>query len=127
MTTSIKKTLVTSILAFTTGAACAGSISLFSFREPLSPEEFLERTNVLLVEVADIGAHVAGTRDGQTFLRSAPPIGCIAPPNPKMPEGTVPIGQLNAGIAALVAVNQGRLDGERDLAQLVDKCHLSGD
>jgi hypothetical protein len=93
----------------------------------LSPEEFLQRSTALLVEVADIGAHVAGTRDGQTFLRSAPPIACIPPPNPKMPEGSVPIAQLNAGIAALLAVNEGRLDGEPQLAQWVEKCHIVGD
>ena len=82
---------------------------------------------MLLRQVAEIGAHVAGTRDGRTFLRTAPPIACIPPPNPKMPEGTVPIAQLNAGIAALLAVNEGRLDGEQQLAQWVDKCHIVGD
>lgn len=127
MNANLKKTLVTTVLAFTAGAACAGSITMFSFRDTLSPEEFLQRANVLLVEVADIGAHVAGTRDGRTFLRSAPPVACIPPPNPKMPEGSVPIAQLNAGIAALLAVNEGRLDGERELAQWVEKCHIVGD
>ena len=127
MNTSMKKTLMTIILAFTAGAAGAGSITAFSYEDALSPEEFLERSTVLLTEVADIGAHVAGTRDGQTFLRSAPPVACIPPPNPKMPEGTVPIAQLNAGIAALVAVNEGRLDGQRELATLVEKCHIIGD
>jgi hypothetical protein len=127
MNANMKKTLVTTVLAFTAGAACAGSIAAFSYNETLSPEEFLQRSTVLLVEVADIGAHVAGTRDGRTFLRSAPPVGCIPPPNPKMPEGTVPIAQLNAGIAALLAVNEGRLDGERELAQWVEKCHIVGD
>lgn len=127
MNTTLKRTLVTTVLAFSAGAACAGSIAAFSFRDTLSPEDFLQRANVLLVEVADIGAHVAGTRDGQTFLRSAPPIACIPPPNPKMPEGSVPIGQLNAGIAALLAVNEGRLDGQQELAQWVEKCHIVGD
>ena len=127
MNANLKKTLVTTVLAFTAGAACAGSIAAFSFNQTLSPEEFLERSTVLLTEVADIGAHVAGTRDGQTFLRSAPPVACIPPPNPKMPEGTVPIAQLNAGIAALVAVNEGRLDGQRELSTLVEKCHIIGD
>lgn len=127
MNTTLKRTLVTTVLAFSAGAACAGSIAAFSFRDTLSPEDFLQRANVLLVEVADIGAHVAGTRNGQTFLRSAPPIACIPPPNPKMPEGSVPIGQLNAGIAALLAVNEGRLDGQQELAQWVEKCHIVGD
>jgi hypothetical protein len=127
MNANLKKTLVTTVLAFTAGAACAGSITMFSFRDTLSPEDFLQRVNVVLVEVADLGAHVAGTRDGRTFLRSAPPIACIPPPNPKMPEGSVPIAQLNAGIAALLAVNEGRLDGERELAQWVEKCHIVGD
>ena len=127
MKANLKTTLVTTILAFTAGAACAGSIVALSYDRPLSPEEFLQRADVLLVEVADLGAHVAGTRDGRTFLRTAPPIGCIPPPNPKMPEGTVPVGQLNAGIAALLAVNQGRLDGEKDLALWVEKCHIVGD
>lgn len=127
MNANLKKTLVTTVLAFTAGAACAGSITMFSFRDTLSPEDFLQRANVLLVEVADIGAHVAGTRDGRTFLRSAPPVACIPPPNPKMPEGSVPIAQLNAGIAALLAVNEGRLDGESELAQWVEKCHIVGD
>lgn len=121
------KTLITTILAFAGGAACAASITTFRYDDALSPEEFLERSTVLLAEVADIGAHVAGTRDGRTFLRSAPPIACIAPPNPKMPDGTVPIAQLRAGFAALLAVNEGRLDGERQLAQWVDKCHIVGD
>ena len=121
------KTLITTILAFMAGAAGAGSITAFNFDEPLSPDEFLARSNLLLTEVAEIGAHVAGTRDGRTFLRSAPPIACIAPPNPKMPEGTVPIAQLRAGFAALLAVNEGRLDGEQQLAQWVDKCHIAGD
>jgi hypothetical protein len=123
----MKKTLITAVLAFSAGAAGAGSITLFSYENTLSPEEFLERSTVLLQQVAEIGAHVAGTRDGRTFLRSAPPIACIPPPNPKMPEGTVPIAQLNAGIAALLAVNEGRLDGEQELAQLVEKCHIVGD
>jgi hypothetical protein len=127
MNVHVKKTLITTVLAFTAGAACAGSIRMFGFEDVLSREEFLERSTLLLVEVAEIGAHVAGTRDGRTFLRSAPPVGCIPPPNPKMPEGTVPIAQLNAGIAALLAVNQGRLDGERELAQWVEKCHIVGD
>jgi hypothetical protein len=127
MKTNLQKTLVTTVLAFAAGAACAGSIAAFSYKDTLSPEEFLLRSTALLVEVADIGAHVAGTRDGQTFLRSAPPFGCIAPPNPKLPEGAVPIAQLNAGIAALQALNQGRIDGEPELAQLVDKCHIVGD
>jgi hypothetical protein len=127
MNANLKKTLVTTVLAFTAGAACAGSITMFSFRDTLSPEDFLQRVNVVLVEVADLGAHVAGTRDGRTFLRSAPPIACIPPPNPKMPEGSVPIAQLNAGIAALLAVNEGRLDCERELAQWVEKCHIVGD
>ena len=127
MNANLKKTLITTVLAFTAGAACAGSITAFSYEDTLSPEEFLERSTVLLEEVADIGAHVAGTRDGRTFLRSAPPIACIAPPNPKRPEGTVPIAQLHAGFAALLAVNEGRLDGERQLAQLVEKCHIVGD
>jgi len=127
MNTTLKRTLVTTVLAFSAGAACAGSIAAFSFRDTLSPEDFLQRANVLLVEVADIGAHVAGTRDGRTFLRSAPPVACIPPPNPKMPEGSVPIAQLNAGIAALLAVNEGRLDGEKELAQWVEKCHIVGD
>ena len=127
MNSNVKKTLITTVLAFTAGAACAGTITMFSYRDTLSPEEFLERANVLLVEVADLGAHVAGTRDGRTFLRSAPPIACIPPPNPKMPEGTVPIAQLNAGFAALLAVNEGRLDGEQQLAEWVEKCHIVGD
>lgn len=127
MNANVKKTLITTVLAFTAGAACAGTITMFSYRDTLSPEEFLERANVLLVEVADLGAHVAGTRDGRTFLRSAPPIACIPPPNPKMPEGTVPIAQLNAGFAALLAVNEGRLDGEQQLAEWVEKCHIVGD
>jgi hypothetical protein len=127
MNANLKKTLVTTVLAFTAGAACAGSIVAFNYNEPLSPEEFLERSTVLLQEVAEIGAHVAGTRDGQTFLRSAPPVACIPPPNPKMPEGTVPIAQLNAGIAALLAVNEGRLDGQKELALWVEKCHIVGD
>jgi hypothetical protein len=112
MNTNLKKTLVTTVLAFSAGAACAGTITMFSFKDTLSPEEFLQRSTALLVEVADIGAHVAGTRDGRTFLRS---------------EGSVPIAQLNAGIAALVALNQGRLDGETELAQWVEKCHIVGD
>jgi hypothetical protein len=99
----------------------------FSYEDTLSPEQFLERSTVLLTEVADIAAHVAGTRDGRTFLRSAPPIGCIAPPNPKLPEGTVPIAQLRAGFAALLAVNEGRLDGERRLVEFVDKRHTVGE
>jgi hypothetical protein len=127
MNANLKKTLITTVLAFTAGAAGAGSIAAFNYDDTLSPEEFLQRANVLLVEVADIGAHVAGTRDGRTFLRRAPPIGCVAPPNPKMPEGTVPIAQLRAGFAALLAVNEGRLDGERELAQWVEKCHIVGD
>ncbi|HEV8333334.1 MAG TPA: hypothetical protein VGQ22_18055 [Steroidobacteraceae bacterium] len=127
MNANVKKTLITTVLAFTAGAACAGTITMFSYKDTLSPEEFLERSTALLAEVADLGAHVAGTRDGQTFLRSAPPIACIPPPNPKMPEGTVPIAQLNAGIAALLAVNEGRLDGEQQLAQWVEKCHIVGD
>lgn len=127
MNVNLKKTLITTVLAFTAGAACAGSIAAFSYEDTLSPEEFLERSTVLLEQVADIGAHVAGTRDGRTFLRSAPPIACIPPPNPKRPPGTVPIAQLHAGFAALLAVNEGRLDGERELAQLVDKCHIVGD
>jgi hypothetical protein len=127
MNASIKKTLVTTVLSFTAGAACAGSIAVFSFHDTLSPEEFLQRADVLLVEVADLGSHVAGTRDGRTFLRSAPPIACIPPPNPKMPEGTVPVGALNAGIEALLAVNQGRMDGEKELAQWIEKCHIVGD
>jgi hypothetical protein len=127
MKANMKKTLITAVLAFTAGAACAGSIAAFSYEDTLSPEEFLERSTVLLTEVADLGAHVAGTRDGRTFLRSAPPIGCIAPPNPKLPEGAVPIAQLRAGFAALLAVNEGRLDGERRLAEYVDKCHIVGD
>ena len=121
------KTLVTTFLAFAGGAACAASITAFSYDDTLSPEEFMERSTLLLTEVADIGAHVAGTRDGRTFLRSAPPIACVAPPNPKMPDGTVPIAQLRAGFAALLALNEGRLDGERQLAQFVDKCHIVGD
>jgi hypothetical protein len=127
MNANVKKTLITTVLAFTAGAACAGTITMFSYKDTLSPEEFLERSTALLAEVADLGAHIAGTRDGQTFLRSAPPIACIPPPNPKMPEGTVPIAQLNAGIAALLAVNEGRLDGEQQLAQWVEKCHIVGD
>jgi hypothetical protein len=127
MNTSMKKTLITTVLAFTAGAAGAGSITALSYRDTLSPEEFLERSTLLLAEVAEIGSHVAGTRDGRTFLRSAPPIACIPPPNPKRPEGTVPIAQLNAGFAALLAVNEGRLDGEPQLAQWVDKCHIVGD
>ena len=85
MNTTLKKTLVTTVLAFSAGAACAGSITLFSYEDTLSPEQFLERSTVLLEQVADIGAHVAGTRDGRTFLRSAPPVACIPPPNPKRP------------------------------------------
>lgn len=127
MNANLKKTLITTVLAFTAGAATAGSITVLSYRDTLSPEEFLDRSTVLLVELAEIGAHVAGTRDGRTFLRTAPPIACIPPPNPKRPEGTVPIAQLNAGIAALLAVNEGRLDGEQELAQWVGKCHLVGD
>ena len=127
MNPNLKKTLITTVLAFTAGAACAGSIAAFSYEDTWSPEEFLERSTVLLEQVADIGAHVAGTRDGRTFLRSAPPIACIPPPNPKRPPGTVPIAQLHAGFAALLAVNEGRLDGERELALWVDKCHIVGD
>ncbi|HJY37712.1 MAG TPA: hypothetical protein VJ299_09615 [Steroidobacteraceae bacterium] len=127
MKANLKKTVVTTVLAFTAGAACAGSITAFSYRDRLSPEDFLAQTTVLLQQVAEIGAHVAGTRDGRTFLRTAPPVACIPPPNPKMPEGSVPIAQLNAGIAALLAVNEGRLDGEGELAQWIDKCHLVGD
>lgn len=127
MNASMKKSLITTVLAFTAGAACAGSIAAFSYEDTISPEEFLERSTKLLTEVADLGAHVAGTRDGRTFLRTAPPIACIPPPNPKMPEGAVPIAQLRAGFAALLAVNEGRLDGEQQLAQWVDKCHIVGD
>ncbi len=127
MNANMKKSLISTVLAFTAGAACAASITAFSYDDTLSPEEFLQRSTVLLAEVADIGAHVAGTRDGRTFLRSAPPIACIPPPNPKMPEGTVPIAQLRAGFAALLAVNEGRLDGDRELAQWVEKCHIVGD
>jgi hypothetical protein len=127
MNATMKKTPITTVLAFTAGAACAGSIAAFSYDDRLSPEEFLARADVLLLEIADLGAHVAGTRDGRTFLRSAPPIACIPPPNPKRPPGTVHIAQLRAGFAALLAVNEGRLDGEGELAQWVDKCHIVGD
>ncbi|HEY7642584.1 MAG TPA: hypothetical protein VH814_22815 [Steroidobacteraceae bacterium] len=127
MNASLKKTLITTVLAFTAGAACAGSITLMTYEETWSPEDFLEHSTVTLEQVAEIGAHVAGTRDGRTFLRNVPPIACIPPPNPKRPPGTVPIAQLNAGIAALVAVNEGRMDGERELAELVEKCHIVGD
>lgn len=127
MNAKMKTTLITTVLAFSAGAACAASITAFSYRDRLSPEDFLARADVLLVEIADLGTHVAGVRDGRTFLRSAPPIACIPPPNPKMPEGTVPVGALNAGIGALLAVNQGRLDGEKELAQWIEKCHLIGD
>ena len=127
MNANMKKSLISTVLAFTGGAACAASIMAFSYEDTLSPDQFLERSTVLLTEVADIGAHVAGTHDGGTFLRSAPPIACIPPPNPKMPEGAVPIAQLRAGFAALLAVNEGLLDGERQLAQAVDKCHIVGD
>ena len=114
-------------LAFTAGAAFAGTITALSYDDVLPPEVFLDQSTELLTQVADLGAHVAGTRDGRTFLRSAPPIACIPPPNPKRPPGTVPIAQLQAGIAALLAVNEGRLDGEPELAQLVEKCHIVGD
>lgn len=127
MNANLKKTLVTTVLAFAAGAACAGSLTALSYTDTLSPEEFLERSTLLLRDVAEIGAHVAGTRAGRTFLRTAPPIACTTPPNPKMPEGVVPIAQLNAGFAALLAVNEGRLDGEPELAQWVDKCHIVGD
>jgi hypothetical protein len=123
----MKKTILIASLAFAAGAACAGSVLAFGYKETLQPEDFLERTTVLLAEVADVGAHVAGTRDGRTFLRTAPPIACIPPPNPKLPAGAVPIAQLEAGIAALIAVNQGRIDGEPQLATLVEKCHIVGD
>ena len=127
MNAKMKTTLISTALAFSAGAACAASITAFSYRDRLSPEDFLARADVLLVEIADLGSHVAGTRDGQTFLRSAPPIACIPPPNPKMPEGTVPIGALNAGMDALLAVNQGGLDGENNLVQWIEKCHIVGD
>jgi hypothetical protein len=127
MNANMKKTLITTALAFTAGAACAGSMAAFGYEDRLSPEEFLARADVLLVEIADLGAHVAGTHDGRTFLRSAPPIACIPPPNPKVPQGTVPIAQLRTGFAALLAVNEGRLDGEQQLAQWVEKCHIVGD
>jgi hypothetical protein len=123
----VKKTLISTTLAFTAGAAFAGGFIGLGYRDTLSPEDFLERSTVLLAEIADLGAHVAGTRDGRTFLREAPPIACIGPPNPKMPEGTVPIAQLRAGFAALLAVNEGRLDGESQLAQLIEKCYLVGE
>jgi len=123
----MKKIIITASLAFAAGAACAGTVIAFGFKETLKPEEFLERSTVLLAEIAEIGSHVAGTRDGRTFLRQPPPIACIPPPTPKLPVGAVPIGQLNAGIAALIAVNQGRIDGEPELATLVDKCHIVGD
>ncbi len=122
----MKKTITIAVLAFSAGAAVAGSVVAFSYKDVLSPEDFLARTDVLLAEVADIGSHVAGTRDGRTFLRGAPPIACIPTPKPNI-NGAVPIGQLNAGIAALIAVNQGRIDGEPELATLVDKCHIVGD
>ena len=122
----MKKTITIAALAFTAGAAVAGSVVAFSYKEVLSPEDFLARTDVLLAEVADIGAHVAGTRDGRTFLRTAPPIACVPTPRPNV-KGTVPISQLEAGIAALIAVNKGRIDGETNLATLVDKCHIVGD
>lgn len=127
MNAKMKNSLITTVLAFAAGAACAGSIAAFSYEDKVSPEEFLARADVLLVEIADLGAHVAGTRDGRTFLRSAPPIACIPPPNPKMPEGAVPIAQLRAGFAALLAVNEGRLDGEQQLVQSIDKCHIVGE
>jgi hypothetical protein len=123
----MKKTIITASLAFAAGAACAGGVIAFGYKETLQPEEFLERSTVLLSEVAQIGAHVAGTRDGRTFLREAPPIACIPPPNPKLPVGAVPIGQLKAGIAALIALNQGLIDGEPQLATVVGKCHIVGD
>lgn len=127
MNAKMKNSLITTVLAFAAGAACAGSIAAFSYEDKVSPEEFLARADVLLVEIADLGAHVAGTRDGRAFLRSAPPIACIPPPNPKMPEGAVPIAQLRAGFAALLAVNEGRLDGEQQLVQSIDKCHIVGE
>lgn len=122
----MKKTIAIAALAFTAGAAAAGSIVAFSYKEVLSPEDFLARADVLLAEVADIGSHVAGTRDGRTFLRSAPPIACVPTPRPNI-KNVVPISQLEAGIAALIAVNKGRIDGEPELATLVDKCHIVGD
>ena len=39
MNANLQKTLVTTVLAFTAGAACAGSITMFSFKDTLSPEE----------------------------------------------------------------------------------------
>lgn len=122
-----KTIFITASLAFAAGAACAGSMLAFGFKDVLRPEDFLERSTVLLAEVAEVGSHVAGTRDGRTFLRTAPPIACIPPPNPKLPLGAVPLGQLEAGIAALRALNQGLIDGEQQLATLVDKCHLVGE
>lgn len=123
----MKKTLIIASLAFAAGAACAGSVLAFGYKETLQPEDFLERSTVLLAEIADLGTHVAGTRGDQTFLRYSPPIACIPPPNPKLPVGAVPIAQLNAGMAALIAVNQGLIDAEPQLATLVDKCHIVGD
>lgn len=123
----MKKTLIGMTCAFAAGAACAASVVAFTYEERLSPEDFLERSTVLLAEVADIGAHVAGTRDGRVFLREPPPIACFPPPTPKLPAGAVPIAQLKAGIAALVALNEGRIDGEKNLATLVSKCYIVGE
>lgn len=123
----MKKSILTLGCGFVAGAACAASVVGFSNRQSISPQEFLERSTVLLAEVADIGAHVAGTRDGRVFLREPPPIACIPPPNPKLPEGAVPIAQLKAGIDALIALNEGRIDGEQKLATLVGRCYITGD
>lgn len=123
----MKKTIITASLAFAAGAACAGGVFAYGYKEALQPEEFLERSLVLLAEIAEVGSHVAGTRDGRTFLREAPPVACIPPPNPKLPAGAVPIAQLNAGIAALIARNQGLIDGEPHPAVMWTKCWIVGE
>jgi hypothetical protein len=123
----MKTSIIRGLLLFAAGAGCATVIASVNYKEPVTPEQFLEQAPELLNSIATIGASVAGVSGGTVYLGMNPPIACFPPPNPKMPEGAVSPTLLSNGMAALEAYNRAKIDAHPEPVRLTDKCHLVRD
>lgn len=120
----MKSSLIRSFVIFTAGAATAALASDLYRQERVSVEEFRERADFLLAEVAALGAFVGVAENGRVGIYSNTIAACVTPkpPLPVLPSNGVDIRPLELGTKALAAYNVGLLMGDTAPVYEIDRC-----
>ena len=117
----MKTSIIRGALLFAAGAGCATLAGGIYSSAPITPEQFQERANTLLTQLADLGGYVAIAKDGRVGIFTDP-YSCVPTPKPKMPANAVDLIMLHYGLEAMNVMNEGYLVDEPMPVYVVDKC-----